>query len=84
MNILESVGRLVFIGKELDRLRREQGLSFEELGIRSGMTSRQLRKIISGASGVRMESVFKICDGLGCRNIDFFKCRSGKWDCVLS
>jgi transcriptional regulator with XRE-family HTH domain len=60
------------IGKYINKLRRERKLSMYQLALDSGVTRAVLMRIEKGEREPRLNTVFKIIDGLNMRPAEFF------------
>lgn len=56
---------LKMIGKNVDRIRKEQGLSFQELAFRCDIEKSNLVKLTSQGTNITLVSLYKIAKGLG-------------------
>ena len=52
------------LGKNIDRLRKEQGITFQELALRSDLEKSNLIKLASQGTNVTTNTVLKISRGL--------------------
>lgn len=53
------------MGRTIKRIREERGISCYALAQRAGVDSSWLRRVESGKSGIRLETVFLLAYGLG-------------------
>lgn len=60
-------------GTNLRDLRKANGLTQKELGVRIGVTSQAVNKWENGSRLPRMRDVLKICEVLGCTPDDLIK-----------
>lgn len=52
------------LGEHIDMLRKKQGLSFQELALRSEIEKSNLVKLTSQGSNITLASLYKIAKGL--------------------
>lgn len=52
------------LGKQIDKLRKKQGLSFQELALRCEIEKSNLVKLASQGSNITVASLYKIAKGL--------------------
>lgn len=64
--------QLIELGNRIRDLRKSKGLSGADLAKRSGMGQSTISAIESGKHATSIESVFKICHGLGIELSEFF------------
>lgn len=55
------------IGKKVQEMRKQTGLTQEELAYRAGVGLRFLRELEQGKATVRMDKVSQVLEFLGCR-----------------
>lgn len=55
---------LILIGKNITRIRKEQGLTTKELGFRCDMEKTNLTPIEKGRINVTISTLLKICNAL--------------------
>jgi transcriptional regulator with XRE-family HTH domain len=65
-------GDLVALGREVRRLRKERGLSQEELADRSGLHTNYIGGIERGERNVGIKAIFALARGLGVGPRDLF------------
>lgn len=59
-------------GKRLRMLRRERGITIEQISSKVGMTGDAILKLESGARGKTLEKLPSLAKALGCRIDDLF------------
>jgi transcriptional regulator with XRE-family HTH domain len=52
------------LGKNIDRIRKEQGLSFQELSLRCDIEKSNLVKLTNQGSNITVSTLYKIAKGL--------------------
>jgi len=60
----EQTKYLKAVGRNIDKKRKEQGLSFQELALRCDIEKSNLVKLTSQGSNITLNSLFKIAKGL--------------------
>lgn len=63
--MLETDKFLRALGRNIDRIRKEKGLSFQELSHRCDIEKSNLVKLTSQGTNVTTSTLFKISKGLG-------------------
>lgn len=53
------------LGKQIDKIRREKGLSFQEMALRCDMDKSQAFRICTQGSNITVVTLHKIAKGLG-------------------
>lgn len=53
------------LARNLAQIRQQRGVTFEALGIRSGLHWRHIQKIEAGESNVTLVTIARLADGLG-------------------
>lgn len=61
------------LGARVRKLRKERGLSQDELGCRSGMSDTEVGFIENGAKPIRCEDLVCLAKGLGVSPVAFFE-----------
>ena len=64
---------LKFVGKRINQLRIEKGLSFQELGLRSELEKSSLVKLCNHGSNITLSTLLKISKGLDVEIEEIFK-----------
>ena len=71
MNITDKISA-ARLGANLYRIMCEREMTQCELADRCGLSQPTVSKIINGRNGTRLETIRKLCDGLGCTLADLF------------
>ena len=53
------------IGKNIERIRQQQGLTFQELALRSDVEKSNLVKLTTQGSNITVSTLYRIAKGLG-------------------
>lgn len=61
----ENQNFLKALGKNIDRIRKEQGLSFQELSLRCDIEKSNLVKLATQGTNITVSTLNKIAKGLG-------------------
>ena len=62
------------VGKILEKHMETQGLSVKELSAKSGVSQSTIKRILAGNGGnVRIETIVRLCIGLGVSLSEFLK-----------
>lgn len=60
------------VGERIKKLRKQQGLTQERLGMMTGLNRVQISRLETGSMNTSLDNLDKVLDGLGCSIEELF------------
>lgn len=70
---MEEGDFLIALGRNIDRIRKEKNISFQELSLRSNIEKSNLVKLTSKGTNITVSTLFKIAKALEVHTADLLK-----------
>lgn len=69
-----------FVAERVHQLREERGLTQEALAVKAGVSAKYIGEVERAITSVSVETLWKVCDGLGLSIVEFFAAGEGGAD----